>query len=169
MENVNMGNFNKKDNCPPKNENNSSEYWIVATIILSIIIIPILFSWQVAINDLSKAKYKVRTYEFKNDSLNKEIQILKDSLEFKSKVKNINVKKQNSEVKIKSYYDSEAYKNKNIVQSKSVAKKKVKKAKVERKVNTYEETYSSGTCGALTRKRTYCNRQVKGGGRCWQH
>jgi len=163
MENINTDNFNKKDNRLPKNENNPSEYWIIATIILSIIVIPIFALWYGVIDDVSKAESKIKTYEFKNDSLNKEIRILKDSLESKSKVKNINVKKQNSEIKIESYYDSETYKNKkNIV-------KKTEKPKAEKKVKIYKETYSSGTCGARTRKGSYCNRTVKGGGRCWQH
>ena len=35
--------------------------------------------------------------------------------------------------------------------------------------NSYKHSYSSGICGALTKKGGACSRRVSGGGRCWQH
>jgi di/tripeptidase len=163
MENINIDNFNKKDNSLVEKENGISEYWIVSTITLMIIIVPMFLFWYTGNNEVSRIKNEIKSYQFKNDSLNKEVAILKDSLESKLKVENTKVKKQSSNLKMKSYYDSKSYKNKkNIV-------KKVEKPKKKRKVKTHEETYSSGTCGAITRKGGYCKRTVKGGGRCWQH
>jgi len=58
--------------------------------------------------------------------------------------------------------------NKNL----SVVKFKTTNSKKRASYNSsssYRHSYSSGICGALTKKGGTCSRRVSGGGRCWQH
>ena len=58
--------------------------------------------------------------------------------------------------------------NKNL----SVVKFKTTNSKKRASYNSsssYKHSYSSGICGALTKKGGTCSRRVSGGGRCWQH
>ena len=78
--------------------------------------------------------------------------------------------KNHKTVKYNSYKGNKNTKtsNKNL----SVVKFKTTNSKKRASYNSsssYRHSYSSGICGALTKKGGTCSRRVSGGGRCWQH
>ena len=78
--------------------------------------------------------------------------------------------KNHKTVKYNSYKGNKNTKtsNKNL----SVVKFKITNPKKRTSYNSsssYKHSYSSGICGALTKKGDTCSRRVSGGGRCWQH